>query len=153
MKKMKSIFIMLVLVECMILAGCTTSTTESEPIHTVPTDSKTSTNKPTASNSITNQSELVGSVKVENVGADTKIIYTFKNQSEKKVTVVGGASYKLLKDNKVVDEGGVAIKDYIDLEPGKDYTDIKIFSKLEPGSYTINVDWNNTDVSAEFLQN
>ncbi|MDQ8738055.1 hypothetical protein [Paenibacillus sp. LHD-38] len=90
---------------------------------------------------------------MENLGTDTKITYTFKNQSEKKVTVIGGASYKLLKDNKAVDKGGVPIKDYLDLEPGQDYTDIKIFSILEPGSYTINVDWNNTIVSAEFVQN
>lgn len=59
----------------------------------------------------------------------------------------------MLKDNKIVDEGGVPIKDYLDLEPGQDYTDIKTFSKLEPGSYTIHVDWNKTIVSAEFVQN
>ncbi|WP_419873376.1 hypothetical protein [Candidatus Pristimantibacillus sp. PTI5] len=153
MTKMNSFIILLVLVVCMILAGCTKSNTESEPIHTEPSAANTPTNKPSESNSNTNQSDLVGSVELENLGTDTKITYTFKNQSETKVTVIGGASYKLLKDNKAVDEGGVPIKDYLDLEPGQEYTDIKIFSKLEPGSYTINVDWNNTLVSAEFIQN
>jgi uncharacterized lipoprotein YehR (DUF1307 family) len=151
MTKVNSFIIMLVLVVCMIFAGCTKSNTESEPIHTEPSATNTST--PSDSNSNTNQSDLVGSVKVENLGTDTKITYTYKNQSEKKVTVIGGARYKLLKDNKVVDEGGVPIKDYLDLEPGQDYTDIKTFSKLEPGSYTIHVDWNKTIVSAEFVQN
>lgn len=153
MTKMNSFIIMLVLVVCMIFAGCTKANTESEPIPTEPSATNTSTNEPSDSNSNTNQSDLVGSVKVENLGSDTKITYTFKNQSEKMVTVIGGARYKLLKDKKVVDEGGVPIKDYIDLEPGQDYTDIKTFSKLEPGSYTIHVDWNKTIVSAEFVRN
>ncbi|MBU5350083.1 hypothetical protein [Paenibacillus lautus] len=108
--------------------------------------------EPSESNSNTNQTDLVGSVKVEHIGSDTKITYTFKNQSEKIVTVIGGARYKLLKDNKVVDESGVPIKDFIDLEPGQDYTDIKTFPKLEPGSYRILVDWNKTIVSAEFVR-
>lgn len=153
MTKMNSFIIMLVLVVCMIFAGCTKANTESEPIPTEPSATNTSTNEPSDSNSNTNQSDLVGSVKVENLGSYTKITYTFKNQSEKMVTVIGGARYKLLKDKKVVDEGGVPIKDYIDLEPGQDYTDIKTFSKLEPGSYTIHVDWNKTIVSAEFVRN
>ncbi|OME92277.1 MULTISPECIES: hypothetical protein [Paenibacillus] len=152
MKKMNSFIIMLALVVCMFFAGCTKANTESEPIQTQPSATNTSTNEPSDSNSNTNQSDLVGSVKVENKGSDTKITYTFKNQSEKMVTVIGGARYKLLKDNKVVDEGGVPIKDYIDLEPGQDYTDIKKFSKLEPGSYRILVDWNKTIVSAEFVR-
>lgn len=135
-----SLNIMLVLVVCLIFPGCTKSNVEQEPIHTEPLATNISTN-------------LVGSVKVENLGIDTKITYTFKNQSEKKVTVIGGARYKLLKDNKEVDEGGVPIKDYLDLEPGQHYTDIKTFSKLEPGSYTIHVEWNKTIVSAEFVQN
>jgi hypothetical protein len=147
MTKINSLNIMLIIVVCLIFPGCTKSNAEPEPIH------NTSTNKPSDSNSITNQSDLVGSVKVENLGIDTKITYTFKNQSEKKVTVIGGARYKLLKDNKEVDEGGIPIKDYLDLEPGQHYTDIKTFSKLEPGSYTIHVEWNKTIVSAEFVQN
>lgn len=126
MLKMNSSIIMLVLVVCVIFAGCTKANT--------------------------NQSDLVGSVKVENLGPDTKIDYTFKNQSEKTVTVIGGARYKLLKDNQVVDEGGVPIKDYIDLEPGQDYSDVKTFSKLEPGAYTIHVEWNKTIISAEFVR-
>lgn len=136
MKNTPSLLIMLVLVICIILSGCTRANTESEP---------------SDSNSITNQSDLVGSVKVENLGSDTKVTYTFKNQSDKVVTVIGGARYKLLKDNQVVDEGGVPIKDYIDLEPGQEYTDRKTFSKLEPGSYTVHVDWDKTIVSAEFV--
>ncbi|WP_127495099.1 hypothetical protein [Paenibacillus glycanilyticus] len=47
---------------------------QSEPIHR------------SDSNSNTNQSDLVGSVKVENLGSDTKITYTFKNQSNKMMT-------------------------------------------------------------------
>ncbi|NIK72494.1 flagellar biosynthesis component FlhA [Paenibacillus sp. BK720] len=153
MMKMNSSIIMLVLVVCMIFAGCTKANTESEPINTELSATNISTNEPSDSNSNTNQSDLVGSVKVENLGSDTKITYTFKNQSEKMVTVIGGARYKLLKDNNVVDEGGVPIKDYIDLEPGQDYTDEKTFLKLEPGSYTIHVDWNKTIISAEFVRN
>lgn len=153
MTKTNSLLIMLVLVLCIILAGCTKEHTESEPIHTEPSATNTSTNKPSDSNSITNQSDLVGSVKVENLGSDTKVTYTFKNQSDKVVTVIGGANHKLLKDNQVVDEGGVPIMDYIDLEPSQEYTDSKTFSKLEPGSYTILVDWNKTNVSAEFVLN
>lgn len=153
MTKMNSFIIMLVIVVCMIFAGCTKANTESELIHTEPSATNTSTNEPSDSNSNTNQSDLDGSVKVENLGSDTKITYTFKNQSEKMVTVIGGAKYKLLEDKNVVDEGGVPIKDYIDLEPGQDYTDIKTFSNLEPGSYTIYVDWNKTIVSAEFVRN
>lgn len=152
MTKMNSFIIMLVLVVCMIFAGCTKANTESEPIHTEPSATNTSTNELSESNSNTNQSDLVGSVKVENIGSDTKITYTFKNQSEKKVTVIGGARYKLLKDNKVVDEGWVPIKDYIDLESGQEYTDLKTFLKLEPGSYRIHVDWNKTILSAEFVR-
>jgi hypothetical protein len=140
---------MLVLVVSMIFAGCTKTKTESVPIHTESSGTNTPTSKP--SDSI--QSELVGSVKVENLGSDTKITYTFKNQSEKKVTVIGGARYKLLRDNKIVEEGGVPIKDYIGLEPGEEYTDKKTFSNLEPGSYSIHVDWDKTMVSAKFVRN
>ena len=153
MTKTDSFILLLVLIVCVIFAGCTKANTESEPIHTEPSATSTITNKPSDSNSNANQTDLVGSVRVENLGSDTKITYTFKNQSDKVVTVIGGARYKLLKDNKVVDEGGVPIKDYIDLEPGEDYTDRKTFSKLEPGSYTIHVDWNKTIVSAEFVRN
>ncbi|WP_458122973.1 hypothetical protein [Paenibacillus sp. Z3-2] len=99
MTKMNSSIIMLVLVVCMIFAGCTK----------------------------------------EN---NTEIIYTFKNNSKKIVNVIGGAGYRLIKNNKVVDEGGVPTKDYIDLEPNQDYTDIKTFSKLEPGSYTCGMEQN-----------
>lgn len=101
----------------------------------------------------TKSDELVGSIKVESLGTDTKITYTFKNQSENKVTVIGGARYKLLRDNREVDEGGVPIIDYLDLEPDQEYTDSKTFTKLEPGSYKIHVEWDKTIVSAEFVQN
>lgn len=128
MIKMSSSFIMIVLVVSMILSGC--------------------------SNSNTVKSDLVGSVKVENLDSDSKVTYyTFKNQSEKRVTVVGGARYKLLRDNKIVEEGGVPVKDYIDLEPGEVYTDRKTFSNLQPGSYSIHVEWNKTIVSDNFVRN
>lgn len=153
MTKMNSSIIMLVLVVCMILAGCTKENTESEPIHTEPVATNIFKKEPSGPNSNTNQSNLVGSLKIENVGSDTKIMYTFKNQSKKIVNVIGGARYRLIKNNKVVDEGGVPTKDYIDLEPAQDYTDIKTFSKLEPGSYTIHVEWNKTVVYAEFVRN
>jgi len=129
---------MLVLVVSMIIAGCTKIKTESVPIHTESSGTNTPTSKPSDSNSNTIQSDLVGSVKIENLGSDTKITYTFKNQSEKKVTVIGGARYKLLRDNKIVEEGGVPIKDYIG---------------LEPGSYSIHVDWDKTMVSAKLVRN
>lgn len=83
MTKVNSFIIMLVLVVCMIFAGCTNSNIDSEPLHTEPSATNTSTNKPSDSNNNTNQSDLVGSVKVENLGTDTKITYTYKNQSEK----------------------------------------------------------------------
>jgi len=124
MTKMSTFILMFVLVVSMIFAGCTKT-----------------------------KAELVGSVKVENLDSDTRITYTFKNQSEKRVTVIGGARYKLLSDNKIVEEGGVPIKDYIDLEPGEEYTDKKTFSNLEPGSYSIHVDWDKTMVSAKFVRN
>ncbi|MHA6480395.1 hypothetical protein ACX1C1_00440 [Paenibacillus sp. strain BS8-2] len=104
------------------------------------------------SNRDTNQSDLIGSIMIDNSGSDTQVAYSFKNQSEQVVTVVGGVKYKLLKSNEVVDEGGVPIKDYIELEPGEDYTDIKTFSRLEPGSYTIQIEWNKTIVSTEFVK-
>ncbi|MDQ0887833.1 hypothetical protein QFZ81_002921 [Paenibacillus sp. V4I9] len=127
MRKMSSSIIMIVLVVSMILSGC--------------------------SNSNSVKSDLVGSVKVENLDSDSKVTYTFKNQSEKRVTVVGGAGYKLLRDNKIVEEGGVPVKDYIDLEPGEEYTDKKTFSNLQPGSYSIHVEWNKTIVSDNFVRN
>lgn len=94
--------------------------------------------------------ELKGSVRIDNIGSDTIVNYTFTNQSEKTITVIGGAKYILLKDNKVVEEGSVPIKDYIDLEVGEDYKDKKIFMNLQPGSYRIQVSWNKTTAFAEF---
>lgn len=150
MTKTNSLLIILIFVICIVLAGCTKANTESESVPPAPSATDTSTNKPTDSNK-SNPSDLVGSVNVVNSGSDTKVTYTFHNQSDKVVTVIGGARYKLFKDNQVVEEGGVPIKDYIDLEPGQEYTDTKTFSKLTPGSYTIFVDWNKTNVSAEFV--
>ncbi|MEK4510895.1 hypothetical protein EJP82_14045 [Paenibacillus anaericanus] len=125
MTKIRAFLLMLVLVMATIFTGCAKTTTESLP-------------------------DLVGSIKVVNIDSDTTITYTFKNQSDKKVTVIGGASYKLLMNDQLAEEGGVPIKDYIELEPGKEYTDTKTFSNLEPGSYTIYVDWDKTIVSAKF---
>lgn len=98
-------------------------------------------------------SDLVGIVNVETLDSTTTVTYTFKNQSGKRETVLGGASYKLRRDNKSVEEGNVPVKDYIDLDPGEDYTDIKIFSNLQPGSYCIQVEWNKTVVSNNFVLN
>jgi hypothetical protein len=153
MTKMSTFILMMVLVVSLIFAGCTKIKTESVSIHTESSGTNTSTSKPSDSNSNTIQSDLVGSVKVENLESDTKITYSFKNQSEKEVTVIGGARYKLLRDNKIVEEGGVPIKDYIGLEPGEEYTDKKTFSNLEPGSYSIYVYWDKTMISAKFVRN
>lgn len=94
MTKIRAFLLMLVLVMATIFTGCAKTTTESLP-------------------------DLVGSIKVVNIDSDTTITYTFKNQSDKKVTVIGGASYKLLMNDQLAEEGGVPIKDYIELEPEK----------------------------------
>ncbi|WP_379242611.1 hypothetical protein [Paenibacillus sp. GCM10028914] len=125
MTKMSSLFVMLIIVISTIFVGCT------KPQTTV-------------------QSDLVGTVKVEDSDSDTIVTYTFKNESKKDVTVIGGARYELVKDNKVVEEGGVPIKDYLTLEQGQEYTDKKTFSNLKSGSYRIDVEWNNTIVTAKF---
>lgn len=98
------------------------------------------------------QSDLIGTVKVESIGTETKVSYTFKNQSNKMVTVIGGASYKLLRDQEVIDEGSVPVKDYIDLEPGGEYTDGKTFVNLQAGSYQVQVEWNKTTATADFIK-
>lgn len=154
---MKKIMITLIAM-CFIITGCFEAGNSPKISNQVPQKeakqpADVTESKPSDSNSNTNQSDLVGSVKVENLGTDTKITYTFINQSEHKVTVIGGARYKLLKDNNIIEEGGVPIKDYIDLEPGEDYSDKKTFSNLEPGSYNILVDWDETIVSSEFVRN
>ncbi|KQX51375.1 hypothetical protein [Paenibacillus sp. Root444D2] len=128
MTKMSGFILMLIIVVSIIFVGCTKSQT-------------------------TVQSDLVGTVNVEDSDTDTIVIYTFKNESKKDVTVIGGARYKMVKDNKDVEEGGVPIKDYITLEPGQDYTDKKTFSNLKSGSYSIDMEWNNTIVTAKFLRN
>jgi hypothetical protein len=101
----------------------------------------------------TNSQGLQGTVKVDNIGTDTIVTYTFKNQSKKMKTVIGGAHYTLQKDKIVVDEGGVPIKDYIDLEAGQEYKDKKTFTNLQPGSYTIQVEWSETTVASDFTLN
>ncbi|MGO4272835.1 hypothetical protein AB4Z22_23850 [Paenibacillus sp. TAF58] len=128
MTKMSSFILMLIIVVSIIFVGCTKSQT-------------------------TVKSDLVGTVKVDDSDTDTIVIYTFKNESKKDVTIIGGARYKMVKDNKDVEEGGVPIKDYITLEPGQDYTDKKTFSNLKSGSYSIDVEWNNTIVTAKFSRN
>jgi hypothetical protein len=140
------------LVVSLTLVGCTNTETELMPRNTEALATKTQTRIPSESNRGKIQSGLNGSIKVENSDADTNITYTFKNQSGKELTVVGGASYKLLKDNKLMEEGGVPVKDYIDLMPGEQYTDKKTFANLESGSYTIQVEWDNTIVSTEFVR-
>lgn len=141
---MKKIMITLIAM-CFIITGCFEADNSPKISNQVPQEeakqpADVTESKPSDSNSNTNQSDLVGSVKVENLGTDTKITYTFINQSEHKVTVIGGARarYKLLKDNNIIEEGGVPIKDYID---------------LEPSSYNILVDWDETIVSSEFVRN
>lgn len=97
-------------------------------------------------------SDLVGSIQTENVGPDFKVSYSFENISDKTVTVIGGAKYKLQKNNVIVEEGWVPVKDYIDLAPGEVYADKKIFQNLQPGTYTVHVEWHNTKVSDKFTR-
>lgn len=93
---------------------------------------------------------LIGLVSVDHSGSDTTVNYTYKNISEKTIHVVGGAKYSLLENNKVLEEGSVPIKDYIDLAEGEEYKDSKVFKGLQPGAYTIQVKWSETTVSADF---
>jgi hypothetical protein len=127
MNKRSYLIILLVIMVSMIFAGCL----KGEKAH----------------------SDLVGTINVENLDSATTVTYTFKNQSGKRITVIGGASYKLHRDNKLVEEGNVPVKDYIDLDPEEDYTDKKTFSNLQPGSYIIRVEWNKTIVSDDFVRN
>ncbi|KRF05523.1 hypothetical protein ASG89_20560 [Paenibacillus sp. Soil766] len=96
--------------------------------------------------------DLMGSVKVDNLGKHAVVTYRFTNQSKKTITIVGGARYKLLKNNKVIEEGSVPIKDYIDLKPGEVYEDTKSFSDLK-GAYSVQVEWGKTVVTADFVGN
>ncbi|KRE65612.1 hypothetical protein [Paenibacillus sp. Soil750] len=91
-----------------------------------------------------------GIVTVDNGLKETKVTYTFTNQTKDKITVIGGAKYSLLKDQAVFEHGAVAIKDYLDLEPGQSYTDSKSFTNLPQGDYLIEVTWNKTKATAAF---
>ncbi|NQX61472.1 hypothetical protein [Paenibacillus qinlingensis] len=93
---------------------------------------------------------MQGIATVDNGVKETKVTYTFTNQSKKTITVIGGAKYTLLKDHTVFEQGAVAIKDYLDLEPGHSYTDSKTFTNLPQGDYLIEVTWNKTKATATF---
>lgn len=93
---------------------------------------------------------MQASATVDNGDKETKVTYTFTNQSKETITVIGGAKYTLMKDQTVIEQGAVAIKDYLDLEPGQSYTDSKIFTNLPKGDYLIEVMWNKTKVTAVF---
>ncbi|MDQ8738317.1 hypothetical protein [Paenibacillus sp. LHD-38] len=135
----------------MVFAGCSETKTEYPvPAQEEPSEANAPPKKPSDSNNAIVTTGLQGSVKVEIVGTDTKASYTFKNQSEETITVIGGARYTLQKDNKVVEKGAVPIKDYIDLKPGEEYKDTKSFKNLQPGSYTIQVEWKKTVATSEF---
>lgn len=154
MKKMSYILVF-VLGAFLVFAGCSETITENLPVpaHEEPLETNTPPKKPSDSNKAIIAMGLQGSVKVEIIGIDTNALYTFKNQSEETITVIWGASYTLQKDNKVVEKGSVPIKDYIDLKPGEEYKDTKIFKNLQPGSYTIQVEWNNSVATCEFTLN
>jgi hypothetical protein len=94
--------------------------------------------------------ELQGSIHVDNGDSSTRVTYTYLNPSQKLITVIGGASYTLYQDNKAVEKGGVPVKDYIDLEPGKAYSDSKTFTNLPKGNYLIEIVWDKTKVKATF---
>ncbi|MGO4106959.1 hypothetical protein [Paenibacillus sp. YAF4_2] len=113
---------------------------------------ETPSKSPTQNESSSVESDLIGTVKVENIGTETKVSYTFKNQSNTKVTVIGGAHYKLLLDHEIIEEGSVPVKDYIDLEPGGEFTDGKTFVHLLAGSYQVEVEWDKTIASADFIK-
>lgn len=93
---------------------------------------------------------LEGTVKVETIGSNVKVIYTFKNQTEHPLHVVGGAKYTLQKGKAIVEEGAVPIKDYIDLAQGEAYTDSKTFKNLKPGTYSLRVEWSDAVGAATF---
>jgi hypothetical protein len=93
---------------------------------------------------------MQGTVTVNKGVTETKVTYTFTNQTKEKITVIGGAKYTLLKDNTLFEQGAVAIKDYLDLEPGQSYTDSKTFMNLPKGDYHVEVMWNKTKVTATF---
>lgn len=93
---------------------------------------------------------LEGTVKVEKQGSNVKVTYTFKNQTEHPIEVVGGAKYTLQKSNAVLEKGSVPIKDYIDLAQGEAYTDSKTFKNIKPGTYAIRVEWGDAVAAATF---
>jgi hypothetical protein len=148
-----SCFLILVLGASLIFTGCSETKTVNLSVPDELLETNTLPKKPSDLNHEIVASDLLGSVKVENLGEDSIVTYTFKNQSKKTVTVIGGARYKLLKDDKIVKEGSVPIKDFIDLEPGEEYADEKTFANLEAGTYGLQVEWNNTMAATNFIRN
>lgn len=153
---MKMSYVLIVVFGASLLfAGCSEIETEKLP---VPSQQLSETNTSSKEPLETKKDEIVSSVlhssvKVDNVGTDTTVNYTFKNISKEPIVIVGGARYTLLKDKKEVEKGGVPVKDYIDLKPGEEYKASKTFKNLQPGSYTIQVEWNKTVVTSEFIRN
>ncbi|MEO3944148.1 hypothetical protein [Gorillibacterium sp. CAU 1737] len=94
---------------------------------------------------------LQGTASVEKDGAKTTIEYSFENTSSIKVTIFGGATYQLVRDQKVIEEGSVPVADYISLNPGEKYKDRVTFSDLEPGSYRVDINWNKGKIATEFV--
>ncbi|MBP2002255.1 hypothetical protein J2Z69_003327 [Paenibacillus shirakamiensis] len=96
------------------------------------------------------KSSLLGKVTIERSGKNTEVNYTFLNEGSNKVGIIGGASYKLYKNDRLLEEGAVPIKDYIDLKPEETYADKKVFINLLPGTYRVEVRWDNTMAVGNF---
>lgn len=94
---------------------------------------------------------LQGSVQVERDGSRADVSYAFTNQGDRMTSVIGGAKYTLEKDQRTLETGGVPVKDYVDLQPGETYADSKAFANLEPGAYTIRIEWDDVETSADFV--
>lgn len=93
---------------------------------------------------------LEGKIKIEAAGSSVKATYTFHNQTERRLHIVGGAKYTLWKDDALVEKGAVPIKDYIDLAQGEAYTDAKTFKNLKSGTYSLRVEWSDAAAAATF---
>ncbi|MCL6603156.1 MAG: hypothetical protein K6T94_09805 [Paenibacillus sp.] len=144
MKKMNYILIFLLGIS-LVLSGCSNTNLDNSN-DTVKEETSHSNNESVSTG-------LQGNVDVKVEGTETIVFYTFKNKSKETITVIGGARYKLLKDNKLIEKGGVPIKDYLDLEPEDEYNDKKTFNNLKSGSYSIKVEWNETVVTYDFTLN
>ncbi|GAB6990008.1 hypothetical protein [Paenibacillus pini] len=152
---MKKIYILIFIIGVsLVFTGCSE---KKESVKVISTENSAINNsnatQPSDSNNTAIQKGLVGSVNVKQVGSDTIARYTFSNQSKKQITVIGGARYILIKDNNEIEKGSVPIKDYIDLQYGQSYTDEKTFKNLEPGTYSIQVEWDHVEVTTNFTRN